>query len=157
MWSGDGNAAHSFASTIQEKIDIPIDNEDASCYHQNMNSAPKTTKKITLATVKSFITRNLKDLHQQTLSRFDGMTDCVEQNRNAAIVPANTEKFKADDKSQMGIPGVWFVGDSRDYFTVINTPEWFGYEVYNCCGSWQVLVPANSQAASRERVRLGVN
>lgn len=116
-----------------------------------------TTKKVTLATVRSFIKRNLKDLHQQTLSRFDGMTDCVQRNENAAFRPANIEKFNEKDASQMGIPGVWFVRDSRDYFTVINTPEWFGYEVYNCCGNWQILVPANSQAAARERVRLGVN
>ena len=122
-----------------------------------MNSATNTTKKITLATVKSFIKRNLSDLHQQTLSRFDGMVDGVRRNENAAVRPANTEKFNPADESQMGIPGVWFVRDSRDYFTVINTPEWFGYEVYNCCGSWQILVPAKSQAASRERVRLGVN
>lgn len=122
-----------------------------------MNSAANTTKKITLATVKAFIKANLKDLHLQTLSRFDGMTDCVERNREAAIRPANTEKFNPADESQMGVPGMWFVRDSRDYFTVINTPEWTGFEVYNCCGNWQVLVPANSQGAAKLRVRLGVN
>ena len=118
-----------------------------------MNSA----KKITLATVRSFIKRNLKDLNQQTLSRFDGMTDCVQRNENAAFRPADIEKFDEKNEATMGIPGVWFVRGSRDYFTVINTPEWVGYEVYNCCVSWQVVVPAKTQAASRERVRMGVN
>lgn len=113
-------------------------------------------KKITLATVKSFIKNSLGDLHIQTLSRFDGMDDCVRQTNNPSFIQADISKFNPADESQMGIPGVWFVRDSRDYFNVVNTPMWTGFEVSNCCGNWQIVVPANTQAAARLRVRLGL-
>ena len=109
--------------------------------------------KVTLATVKSFITRNLSSIQLKTLSRFDGMCDGVRSVDDAAFRKPDVSKFNKADAAQMGISGVWFVRDSRDYFTKIDTPEWTGYEVYNCCGTWQVVVPANSQAASTERVK----
>ncbi len=37
------------------------------------------TKKITKATVKSFIKNNIENLYINVTSDFDGMTDCVEQ------------------------------------------------------------------------------
>lgn len=92
-----------------------------------------------------------------TTSHFDGMIDCVTPTENAEYHPVLVpERFNKNDKAQLGIPGVWFVGGSRDYFTLINTADWTGFEVYNCCGTWNVVVPANSQAAARLRRKLGV-
>jgi hypothetical protein len=116
-----------------------------------MNSAH--TKKITLATVKSFITRNLGKILIKTSSRFDGMCDGVRNVEGAAYRTPDVTKFNKTDEAQLGIQGVWFVRGSRDYFTIIDTPEFTGYEVYNCCGTWSVVVPAKSQAGSRERVK----
>lgn len=111
-------------------------------------------KKTTLATIKSFIRRNLADLHIMTTSRFDGMTDCVEQTENPQIRTADVSKFNPADSSQMGIPGVWFVGGSRDYFNAVTTHGFIGYEVSNCCGTWMILIPGSAPGAPTELVRM---
>jgi hypothetical protein len=99
------------------------------------------TKKITLATVKSFIKKNLKNLHIEVEGRFDGMFDCVTYSDNPQIRKADVSGFNPKVDYNMGIPGVWFVRGSRDYFTPISKNGMVGYHVYNCCGSWNVLVP----------------
>lgn len=120
-----------------------------------MNSTANTAKKITAATVKSFIANNLSVILLKTESRFDGMEDGVRRVEGAAFRKPDVTKFNKTDKYHMGVQGICFVGGT-DYFTVINTAEFTGFEVYNCCGSWKVVVPANSQAASKLRTRLGV-
>jgi hypothetical protein len=99
------------------------------------------SKKVTLATVKSFIKKNLPNLYIMTSSRFDGMVDGVRRVEGAAFRKVTvTELTKCE--ATLGIEGVWFVRGSRDYFTPINKDGFVGYEVYNCCGTWTVAVKA---------------
>jgi len=95
-------------------------------------------KKITLATVKSFINKTA-DLHISTRSTFDGMQDCVASTGNREFAKANrTDEFI---ENTFGIVGAWFVKGSRDYFTEYNDGKFAGFEVYNCCGKFILAKP----------------
>lgn len=98
------------------------------------------TKKITLATVKSFIKVNRKDLLINVKSSFDGMTDCVERVAGG-FVPAKDDT-EMPLENCLGIKGAWFVGQSRDYFSVYNEDSYTGIKVSNSCGSFILAVKA---------------
>ena len=108
-----------------------------------------TAKKITVATVKSFIKKNRAALLVRTKTAFDGMEDGVRECDNREYTPAQcreyycNETFKyvlvpLDNTHSMGIIGVWFTG--RDRCSAFETETHRGYEVYNCCGNWMVAV-----------------
>lgn len=83
------------------------------------------SKKITLATLKSFINKS-SNLFIEIESDFNGMTDAVEK------VEKN---FRSVSKNEaIGFNGVWCVGGSRNSFKFVENTEYFGIEVYNCCG-----------------------
>ena len=84
-------------------------------------------KKITLATVKSFIRKNANRLFAKTCSRFDGMTDCVQQVEGDTFTQISAE-------NALGIKGVYIVGNSRDHFSSFENDSYIGFEIYNCCG-----------------------
>ena len=92
------------------------------------------TKKITLSTLKAFARRNEGRIFSKEVSSFDGMTDGVEPSRGD-WQPATITEAKEQQYYQTGISGVYTVGSSRDYFTIYNDAEYFGIEVYNCCGT----------------------
>jgi len=111
------------------------------------------TKKITVATVKSFI-RKAKaagTLLVRCDSSFDGMTDCVERNRDAEFfAPQETR----DHGNNLGLQGIYLVGQSRDWCKAFDDGEHVGFEVSNCCGSWvvatkKVASPAAVPAADK--------
>ena len=92
--------------------------------------------KITKSTFKAFIRKANGNLHIKCLSRFDGMTDCVQQTDNKGFRPAEpTDKFV---EHSLGVNGIWLVGGSRDYFTAYDDGQYTGIEVDNCCGN-QIL------------------
>lgn len=111
--------------------------------------------KITLATIKRFIKANRAALHICTQSRFDGMTDGVEQCRDQpfrlAVAPDYSGRaFKAseyDRDNRLGIAGAWFVFESRDSFTAYDDGKFAGFRVYNCCGSFVLAIPKVSDVA----------
>ncbi len=84
-------------------------------------------KKITMATLKSFI-RKSNELFVEQIMAFDGMTDCVEVRKNTELIPVSKD-------NAIGHGGVWCVGSSRDYFHFKENETHFGIEVYNSCGS----------------------
>lgn len=92
-----------------------------------------TNKKITMATVKSFVKKNINELHVKCCSRFDGMTDCVEKNTDAAYKKVDPEKLDFN-KPSFGFDGFWTVGCSRDYIKQITENNFTGFEVSNSCG-----------------------
>ena len=95
------------------------------------------SKKITLATFKSFIRKNATALFVHQKSTFDGMVDCV-TSCGGGFTPAQTEdKF---GKHSLGLRGLWLVGGSRDYFNAYEDEKFVGIEVYNCCGKSIVAV-----------------
>lgn len=96
-----------------------------------MSNKLNDTKKITLATVKSFAKRNSDKLFVKEVSSFDGMTDCVESlNRDWR----KSSILKDQKYYKTNIDGVYTVGSSRDYFTKYEDSLYIGIEVYNCCG-----------------------
>lgn len=94
-------------------------------------------KKITLATIKSFIAKN-PELFIRVNSKFDGMIDCVATNPNAAFNPALPAERPCDNN--LGIQGAWFVLSSRDWFQPFETETLKGYEISNCCGSFALAI-----------------
>jgi len=97
-------------------------------------------KKVTLATVKAFMRRNAANLMVKATSSFDGMYDCVMPSDNPAYRCVGG-LFRENNKNTYGLPGVWFVGGSGNWFSPITEPGLTGYRVSNCCGSFSVAVP----------------
>jgi hypothetical protein len=113
------------------------------------------TKKITVATVKSFI-RKAKaagTLLVRCDSSFDGMTDCVERNRDAAFfAPQDTR----DHGNNLGLQGIYFVGQSRDWCKAFDDGEHVGFEVSNCCGSWVVATKKVASPAADKNAAISM-
>lgn len=101
-----------------------------------MNYQELKNKKITLATLKSFI-RKADNLFVQEVSSFNGMTDCVEKSQSTEIKPVSKD-------DAIGSNGVWCVGGGRDYFNLVEMGNFIGIEVYNCCGSGILLTQVNN-------------
>jgi len=103
-----------------------------------------TGKKVTLATVKSFMKKNLPSLFVKECSNFDGMQDCVTNIHGAAFAPArpaHSEYLRNDVNHTFGLANVYFVGGGGDYFRPYNEKGFAGYEVSNCCGNFIVAIP----------------
>ena len=105
-----------------------------------------TQKKLTVATVKSFIRKNRDLLLIETKSHFDGMQDMVTE-CEGGFGPVVARSYydsetgrevevSKDCKSTLGIRGVWFCG--RDWVSRFETETVEGFEVSNCCGTWRV-------------------
>lgn len=96
-------------------------------------------KKITLATVKSFVNKNRQNLLISTESHFNGMTDCVESCKsNFEFAKEQPKEWLK--KETLNIDGAWFVGSSRDYFDTYENEEVQGIKVYNSCGSFILAI-----------------
>ena len=96
-------------------------------------------KKITLATIKSFIRKN-PDLLIEIKTSFDGMVDCCMPSGITGF--ARVEKTEEFMENTLGVKGAWFVGGSRDRFTAFERGGVRGYEIRNCCGSFALGVAA---------------
>ena len=92
-------------------------------------------KKITLATLKSFIKKS-PVLFVEHLSAFSGNDDYVISNENPEMRLVSKE-------NAIGFQGVYCVGYSRDYFKYVETTTHYGIKVYNCCGSAILWTPKN--------------
>jgi len=95
-------------------------------------------KKITRATFKSFINKNRENLLICEKSSFNGMIDCVDNNPNASFLEARTAERNLDHN--LGVQGIWLVGQSRDWFDKFETEDMIVFSVSNCCGSFEVAV-----------------
>lgn len=91
-------------------------------------------KKITKATLKSFIRKNDDDLYCWEKSSFDGMVDCVMPS-DSKIEKVDAGKINFEDGYRLGITGLWLVGRSGDKFEAWENEYFTGIEIYNCCGT----------------------
>lgn len=98
------------------------------------------SKKITKATFKAFIKKNLGNLYIRKKSSFDGMTDGVEYDHNPQFVKVDCSNFNLDNDNTYGLKGVWLVNSSNNYFTAFDSDEYTGISVYNCCGSFDLVI-----------------
>ena len=97
-------------------------------------------KRVTLATIKSFIRKNEGKLYIKNKSSFDGMIDgCVQHNGARLDIATKTNAFP---ENTLGVSGAWFVRGGNDYFTAFNDGFFQGYEISNCCGRFLLAVQA---------------
>ena len=96
-------------------------------------------KKITRATIKSFVKRELNNnnLHINVLSSFDGMVDCIMPLKKGFI---KAEKTNNSLQNNLGVQGIWLVGQSRNYFDLYADEDYIGYKVYNSCGTFIIAM-----------------
>ena len=95
-------------------------------------------KKVTLATIKAFIRKNKKHLFIAYHSSFDGMIDGLSYSKDCSFHTAKHTDHNVENT--LGVDGAWFVLDSRDYFTRIERDGFVGFEIYNCCGSFDLAI-----------------
>lgn len=106
-----------------------------------MNDKAVKPKKITLATIKSFVKKNRAHLLIKHISHCRRMIDGTAYSENPEFAPVQPSAMTwADPSCTMDIQGAWFVGGSRDYFSLLKVEGYFGYHVYNCCGSFDLAV-----------------
>jgi hypothetical protein len=98
-------------------------------------------KKITRATLKSFLKKNDGKIYIELKSSFDGMTDCVMPCDCGipGLLPA--ERDTEFSENRLGYKHIWLVGHSNDYFSPFENNIFYGIRVSNCCGSFNVLTP----------------
>jgi len=107
-------------------------------------------KKITIATFKAFIRRNSDKLYIKVNSKFNGMIDMVDNVEDdyskvdASKINLNTHYTAKDGwknfNNELGIPGCWLVGGGRDYTRLINNDKYVGINIFNSCGSFNIVV-----------------
>ena len=95
-------------------------------------------KKITLATVKSFIRKNSDKLFIKVRGKFDSMTDGMEFYENAGFQQA--EKTNEQIDYTMGINGAWIVSSSKNFINAYNEDGFTGYRISNCCAAFILAV-----------------
>ncbi len=95
------------------------------------------SKKVTMATIKSFVKKNRDRLLIDTESRFDSMCDGVRSCEDRGFTAV---REGANPENTLGIAGAWFVGGSRNSLTPFSKNGLEGYRVYNCCGSFSLAV-----------------
>jgi hypothetical protein len=118
-----------------------------------MIAAAPRTKKITIATVKAFIRRAKAagTLLVRCDSSFDGMTDCVERNRDAHFFAPQEAR---DHGNNMGLQGIYFVGQSGNWCSAFDDGDHAGFKVSNCCGSWVVAVKKVAPTAAEKNAQI---
>jgi len=94
------------------------------------------SKKITLATLKSFIRKN-ESLFVEHQSNFDGTVD--------GVVAVKKELIPVTKENAIGFKGVYCVGSGRDYLSFIETSTHYGIRVLNCCGCSHLYTSKKNQ------------
>ena len=97
-------------------------------------------KKISLATIKSFINKNKSQIYLKQESDFDGYTDCVQQVKDDFSLCNHDATL---NKNTLGLKGAWFVLQGRDYFRAYEDEQFTGFYIYNCCGSFSIVIKKN--------------
>lgn len=95
-------------------------------------------KKVTKATLKSFIKKNEGKLFIRSKSSFDGMVDGCTNESDRGFKSAS--KANEYGKYNLGYKGLWLVGSSGNYFNSYEDDKFVGIEVYNCCGNSIVAI-----------------
>ncbi len=97
-------------------------------------------KKVTRASIKSFIKKNRKSLYIKVKGRFDGMVDCVVSDTESEFIQAGQVESGLQYENNLGVMGLWLVGRGRDYFDIYEDDGYTGIEYLNSCGSGIVVI-----------------
>ena len=102
-------------------------------------TATMTAKKITLATLKSFVKKNAGKILVMHESYFDGMIDGTSYVKNPEFIPA--QATDRDPRYTLGIAGVYVIPyGSRNSFSAFESEKYTGIHVYNACGSFTLAI-----------------
>ena len=96
------------------------------------------TKRITMATVKSFVKKNYNGLYIKLDGSFDGMIDGIDFKKDSQFVKAGVDTHHYNHT--LGITGAWFVGQSRDFLSTFENDEFQGIKVSNSCGYFTIAI-----------------
>ena len=94
-------------------------------------------KKITKATLKSFVKKNAGSLYIKKKRSFDGVVDGCIIIREGFSPVVSTQNNR---EHTLEITGAWLVNGSRDYFNAYQDDNFVGIEVYNCCGNFIIAI-----------------
>lgn len=96
-----------------------------------------TQKKITKATIKSFIRKNKDEIMVLHTNRFDAYCDGV----RPVSEPFERVEFRIENgkevPSYLSVP----LDIRHNIFKPYNKNGMIGFEVYNCCGTYVVAIP----------------
>lgn len=95
------------------------------------------TKRITMATVKSFIKKNSDKLFLKKINSYDGTIDGI--NDRASHGFTRVVYNPNSHSNQLGIEGAWFT-PGRNLLTVYDDGTYKGYDVCNCCGHFIIAI-----------------
>ena len=107
-------------------------------------------KRITRATIKSFVKKNREALLIKVESKFDGMVDGCRDTGDREFSPALKDDGFHQDHTY-GIHGAWFVLGGRDHLRAYDDGTYRGYEVYNSCGSFILVIEIEDREAKETR------
>jgi hypothetical protein len=92
-----------------------------------------------MTTIKSFIKKNHGNLFINIKSSFNGMVDGCDYHSGSKFEPV--EHTESHFNNKLGVSGAWFVrGRSGDLISAYDDGEYFGYDVYNCCGTFVIAI-----------------
>ena len=92
-------------------------------------------KRITKATLKSFLKKYQDSIYINETSSFNGSVDMVTSIDNGF----QKVEFNLDNhKNTLGYQGIWIVG--KDWYNAYDDGKYVGIEYNNCCGSAIVAI-----------------
>ena len=97
-------------------------------------------KKITKATLKSFIKKNHGNLYINYHSDFNGMIDGVDFFPGSTFSKAKHTETDSQVGYNLGIVGLHLVGGSRNWFDSYVGENFTGITYSNCCGSATIAI-----------------
>ena len=95
-------------------------------------------KKITLATLKSFMKKS-ETLFIKNTRVFDWMTDSVTGVHNTNYDPIRKNEIDFEQKHTFWIEWLRLVWWGRDHFKYFEEDVYYGIEVWNCCGACRIV------------------
>jgi len=98
--------------------------------------------KITRTTIKSFIRKNQGNLFIKTKAEFNGMIDGISYAQNAQFVPATATEWNVD--RTLGISGLTVLS-GNNLFQAIKYDGFEGFEIYNCCGTFEIAIKTDAK------------
>lgn len=102
-----------------------------------MKTLEITSKRATVATLKSFIKKNLQNLFIARESSFNGQSDCVDSCDNQEFHKA---EISTAESNALGIKDTFLTYGTKNWITAFDNSEFIGFNVYNCCGSFTLAI-----------------
>jgi hypothetical protein len=101
-------------------------------------SLSEKPKRITLATIKSFIRKNKENLFIRTTRSYDLIESFSKTSDNLNFRPIESTDLSI--QYTLGIKDVWIAGQGRDGFLAYENDKYIGYDIYNVCHAFNLVI-----------------